>query len=163
MVGWRRWGCKTIQLQGEVLRAPLAHASAQRRPAHQHLRTPPPPSLGVGEVPGELAASPANGPVDVAADSRWEEVEQQVGGPRPPWKDVMFGDNMGCFCCSVADFTPPPTHTHTQQCTSPPHPFCPRQVHALVADGAGLQAISPTLYLTFWSLALYDLEVPTQR
>ncbi len=37
------------------------------------------------------------------------------------------------------------------------------QVHALVGDGAGLKAISPTFYLIFWSLSLYDLQVPNQR
>lgn len=36
------------------------------------------------------------------------------------------------------------------------------QVCALVG-GEGLKAISPTLYLLFWSLSLYDLEVPVQR
>ena len=36
------------------------------------------------------------------------------------------------------------------------------QARALLPEG-GLKGMSVTLYATFWSLSLYDLEVPTQR
>ncbi|GAB4813521.1 hypothetical protein N2152v2_000567, partial [Parachlorella kessleri] len=68
-----------------------------------------------------------------------------------------------------------PTNTNTQPhltnglalevpvATDPLWPELEKQVQEVVGQGTGLKAVSPTLYLLFWSLSLYDLEVPAQR
>ena len=91
---------------------------------------------------------------------------------------ILIGNNVSILCVLSQSFSL--SHTHTLSLSIPGqdpssdliplnlrpwHPFGPDMISAVTEHlpATVWETLSPHMYLSFWSLSLYDISVPTEK